>query len=263
MNYIIHNCQEINGLNQRGGRMLSIVDLIERETLSIQMAAYLTNAIYHGASFLCCALEGGVGKTALMGALLGLMPKEERIVTVENEAMVGKLHSSRLKKEANGVQTCYIVHEIGNGSWFGYLWGPAVLHFMAIKKHNQRVVSNIHADTYGQIMDQITSFGGKEQQLSAFDLILFISMVDGKNGFFNQKRAVSQVLESKEGTGFKGFNQIFTYNDGNYEKINNGRYEAEKSTFYAIETSLRKMQRKGVRQIKEVMGEVNTLYQTF
>jgi hypothetical protein len=39
-----HNHQQIELLNQRGGRTLSIVDLIQAGTLSIEMAAYAMRA---------------------------------------------------------------------------------------------------------------------------------------------------------------------------------------------------------------------------
>ena len=44
--------REIERCNQRGGRMLSIVDLIEAGTLSRELAAYALAAIGRGASFL-------------------------------------------------------------------------------------------------------------------------------------------------------------------------------------------------------------------
>ena len=39
------NLREINSLNQRGGRMLSVVDLIEAGTLDVPAAAYLCGCL--------------------------------------------------------------------------------------------------------------------------------------------------------------------------------------------------------------------------
>ena len=39
------NLRQIEQLNQRGGRMLSIVDLIQAGTISVEMAAYTMRAM--------------------------------------------------------------------------------------------------------------------------------------------------------------------------------------------------------------------------
>ncbi len=67
-----HNHRQIEQLNQRGGRTLSIVDLIQAGTINVEMAAYAMRAMAEGASLLTAARPGGAGKTALMAAILGL-----------------------------------------------------------------------------------------------------------------------------------------------------------------------------------------------
>jgi type IV secretory pathway ATPase VirB11/archaellum biosynthesis ATPase len=69
-----HNHRQIEQLNQRGGRMLSIVDLIQAGTIRVQMAAYAMRAMAEGASLLTAAGPGGAGKTTLMAALLNFLP---------------------------------------------------------------------------------------------------------------------------------------------------------------------------------------------
>ena len=64
------NRQQIEQLNQRGGRTLSIVDLIQAGTLSVEMAACAMRAMHQGASLLTGARPGGAGKTTLMAAIL-------------------------------------------------------------------------------------------------------------------------------------------------------------------------------------------------
>ena len=46
------HCTEVNRCNQRGGRMLSVVDLIDAGTLTRDTAAYSLAAICNGASFM-------------------------------------------------------------------------------------------------------------------------------------------------------------------------------------------------------------------
>jgi type IV secretory pathway ATPase VirB11/archaellum biosynthesis ATPase len=75
--------REIKALNQRGGRMLSVVDLLDAGTLDLRLAAYLMRVIGGGASILACAGPGGTGKTTLMAALLCFLPSNGRIQVVE------------------------------------------------------------------------------------------------------------------------------------------------------------------------------------
>jgi hypothetical protein len=57
-----HNHRQIEQLNQWGGRMLSIVDLIQAGTLSVEMAACAMWAMAEGASLLTAARPGGRAK---------------------------------------------------------------------------------------------------------------------------------------------------------------------------------------------------------
>lgn len=52
----------IGALNQRGGRMLSLVDLLEAGTVGLDMAAEMACLAAGGGSFLTAAGPGGVGK---------------------------------------------------------------------------------------------------------------------------------------------------------------------------------------------------------
>jgi len=83
-----HNRRQIEQLNQRGGRMLSIVDLILAGTISVEMSAYAMRAIHRGASLLTGARPGGAGKTTLMAALLSFLPPGVPIVTVDRSRVI-------------------------------------------------------------------------------------------------------------------------------------------------------------------------------
>ena len=62
MDIEIHNDRQIEHLNQRGGRTLSIVDLVRAGTISVEMSAYAMRAIQQGASLLTGARPGGAGR---------------------------------------------------------------------------------------------------------------------------------------------------------------------------------------------------------
>ena len=80
----VQHCAEIERCNQRDGRMLSIVDLIEADTVTRDLAAYSLAAIGSGASFMVGALPGGAGKTTVMGALLNFVPQVTPLTAAGN-----------------------------------------------------------------------------------------------------------------------------------------------------------------------------------
>ncbi len=106
------HCETIERCNQRGGRMLSIVDLMASGTLTRELATYALAAIGSGASFMVGARPGGAGKTTVMGALLNLVPQHVTLVATENEAVVEQGIRERLPRH------CYVCHEIGNGVYY-------------------------------------------------------------------------------------------------------------------------------------------------
>ena len=77
------HCRQIDRCNQRGGRMLSIVDLIEAGTFPRDLAACCLAVIGGGGSFMVGALPGGAGKTTVMGALLNFVPSDVVLVPAD------------------------------------------------------------------------------------------------------------------------------------------------------------------------------------
>ena len=58
---ISQHVQALNACNQRGGRMLSLVDLLDAGTVDLPLAAYLAAAMRAGASLLVGANPRGRG----------------------------------------------------------------------------------------------------------------------------------------------------------------------------------------------------------
>jgi type IV secretory pathway ATPase VirB11/archaellum biosynthesis ATPase len=167
---IANNLREIDSLNQRGGRMLTVVDLIEDGTLDVETSGLLLSFVGAGASFLTAAGPGGVGKTTLMAVLLSFLPPDERIRTVTDPAGVPEPEQP----------TCWLCHEIGSGHWFGYLWGDEAAQFLALHDRG-RVAGSLHADTDEEVAAQLLgpSVGAAEEDLAAVDLLLTMVRVGG------------------------------------------------------------------------------------
>ena len=120
------HCYEIEKCNQRGGRMLTVVDLIKRKTLTIQQASFLMQEILKGSSFIVGAKPGGAGKTTVMCALLNFLPPGIKIIPTENMEILEE--GKRMEK------SCFLCHEIGAGHYYCYLWGKPLLKFFELKK---------------------------------------------------------------------------------------------------------------------------------
>lgn len=158
------NIAEIEGLNQRGGRTLSFVDLIRAGTMSVEMVAHCWAAIARGASFLTAARPGGAGKSTVLANLLVLLPPGEQIVTVTEARADGD------------APTCFLAHEIGAGHWHGYIWGRQVAEFFARMAAGKRVASCLHADTLDELRDILLAppLQVPAAHLDLLDLILFV-----------------------------------------------------------------------------------------
>ncbi len=165
------HCETIQRCNQRGGRMLSIVDLMASGALTRELAAYALAAIGSGSSFMVGAQPGGAGKTTVMGALLNLVPQHVTLVATENEAVVEQGIRERLPRR------CYICHEIGDGFYYAYLWGHALRRYFKLACAGHMMATNLHADTIEQAQDQVC--GDNAVPVSDFrrmNLLFFISV---------------------------------------------------------------------------------------
>lgn len=139
MQKVDDHVREIERCNQRGGRMLTVVDLIQAGTLTVEAAAFLLAAISRSASFLVGARPGGAGKTTVMGALLNFVPPEIELVPADDRIVLRDgLNSAKPR--------CYICHEIGPGTYYAYLWGESLLHYFELITHRHVLATNIHAD---------------------------------------------------------------------------------------------------------------------
>ncbi|MGQ9562445.1 MAG: hypothetical protein ACUVQH_02425 [Thermogutta sp.] len=146
-----HNIRQLEDLNQRGGRMLTVVDLIEAGTLSVEMAAAVMDSLAKGASLLTGARPGGAGKTTVLAAFLNLLPPDVNIVTVDDPAII-----YRELKQPPDEPVCYLVHEIGAGHWYGYLWGRPVADYFRLAFGPHRIASCLHADTFEELRGILT-----------------------------------------------------------------------------------------------------------
>jgi len=184
---IERHCRAIECCNQRGGRMLSVVDLIEADTMSVEVAAYGLAAIRNGASFLVGAVPGGAGKTTVMGALLNFVPGDVELAAADSLANI------RQGRGAHG-RRCYICHEIGSGAYYAYLWGEPLRAYFELLDAGHMLATNLHADTYPQAHRQICGQNAvPEVSLRKLRLMFFLAIQ--RKGLSTHRR-ISEVWES-------------------------------------------------------------------
>ncbi|NLN91000.1 MAG: hypothetical protein GX134_12685 [candidate division WS1 bacterium] len=178
----------VEDLNQRGGRTLSLVDLVLANTLSLELAAYLAGRVSKGASFLTAAVPGGAGKTTVMAALMGAIPQGEPLITVS--------HEGTLRTPLTGRAT-WLVHEIQDGPYYGYLWGGGVASYFEKLLHGGRIVSCLHADDMQQLRAILISPPNSvlPELLLGVELVLFLRMFRGVNGTARRVASVHAPLD--------------------------------------------------------------------
>jgi hypothetical protein len=182
---ITHNIREIERCNQRGGRMLSVIDLIDRNTIDLRLAAYLAAKVYAGASFIVGAVPGGGGKTTVMGAFLNLLPPTMKIIPVDSHRAIRSIEQHR-------APVCALAHEISTGMYYAYIWADMLRSFFAFPRHGHTIATNLHADDLDQAYKQICVDNGvSEEQLNSVDLFLFLRK---GGGLGSPKISVHEVL---------------------------------------------------------------------
>lgn len=182
----------IEDCNQRGGRTLSLVDLIDAGTVNLPLAAYLAAAMRSGASLLVGARPGGAGKTAVMCALLNFLPDHTVIRPVDRPAVLADG-----QRDAHPGDTCYLAHEIGRGRYYAYVWGSQARAFFRLAAQGHIVVSNLHADTLEETRDQLCherENGVAQEHLDAVTLQVYLRVE--RAGGWAVHRRVSHVYES-------------------------------------------------------------------
>ena len=126
-------------------------------------------------SFLIVAKPGAAGKTTIMGAMLSLRPEEEELVVYSNDT------AHKIEKITG--QKCFVVHEIGSGSWYGYVGNKSAINFLEIpqKNPNLAIAGNLHCDTIDDIKSLISSFGASQSLLNNVQLLIFLEFNPKKN----------------------------------------------------------------------------------
>lgn len=140
--------------NQRGERMLSVMDLLDAETLTEKALCWLLAHILEGGSWLVGARPGGAGKTTVMSALLAMLPAGEEVYLTDGLS----------DWQTAGPGACILSYEISPGHYDGYIWGGDVRRLASQAQKGVRVVTNLHADTVEEARRQVVDQCGAQPE---------------------------------------------------------------------------------------------------
>ncbi len=228
---------QIYNMQQRGGRMLSIIDLIKAETLSIDLASYIIYRVADGASISSGSLIGGTGKTTLLASILSFLPPERDIITVTDS----NLHSL-LKVYTPEKKITYLCHEISPAPYFSYLWGKDIARYFSLKRdNNKQLAFTIHADTIEEVYKQIVNenTGLKNSDFMKIDLLVFIKKIQIQN---KTLRKITYLYDTDE----KRESHRLLYNF----------YEYKNDAEFSIPSTIDKNK---INKIKELLHKLNKL----
>ena len=163
------NLSAIRRLNQRGGRFLTVVDLLEAGTLDEKLLKFFLKRLWRGDSFLGAAGPSGTGKTTLMGALLNLIPPGTEILTAER--------GSPLPDSKSGHSPLYLAHELNDAPYYGYIWGREATRFLKAAR-DRRIAATLHAESLEGVRKKLTRrpVGLPEEDFSRIDLVFTMKM---------------------------------------------------------------------------------------
>ncbi len=181
--------EAVEGAKQRGGRTLSVVDLIQAGTLDLAVAATLCARIREGASFLVGARPGGAGKTTVMAALMAALGAEETVLATDGPAAFRATRSGPV---------CWLAHELNHGPYYAYIWGDAVRTFFERWEQGDRIVSNMHADTLDEMRAMLTGPPNHvpPERFACLDLAVFLRVARSP---WDVERRVAAVHQSQGG----------------------------------------------------------------
>ena len=185
----------------------SLLDLIELETINLELATWLVSHVSRGASFMTGAGPGGIGKTTMMRALLGFSPARLPYFI----ALPGMVSVSARNTK------CVVSHELSSHPPPTYLWGQDLRDFFSLSEQGNMLVGNMHTDDLEETRSQICEDNDiPKDQFRALKILAFIRIegVDlggGRIKDSSSRRFLSEVCYSD---GTAAHETVYTHDGG-------------------------------------------------
>ena len=239
----------IYDMQQRGERMLSIIDLINAGTLSIKLASHLVALILKGVTISSGSLVGATGKTTLLASLLSFLPANRKIITVTASNL-----NTLIKERGKLGRVMYLCHEISPASYYSYLWGQDLNPYFNLKTNGSNLAFTIHADSPDEVYPQIVNknSGLKNKDFFKIDILIFIKAF---NSSTKTDRRATMLYEKDE----KKYQHVLTYHYDRkkFVKISDSPLLDKKalSIKLLIQTFLEDLIKRNIYKIENVRNE--------
>lgn len=161
-------------VGKRGGEgPSSLLDLIDREMMDLELAGWLVSQVSRGASYIVGAGPGGVGKSTTMRSLLSFVPEHLPF----SIALPGEISG------VDGVASCVVSHELSDHRVPGYLWGQDLRDFFGLSERGHVRVGNMHVDCLEETRAAVCEENGvSEGHFRALNLLIFIGVEGAEPG---------------------------------------------------------------------------------
>ncbi|MEX2314308.1 MAG: type II secretion system protein E [Thermomicrobiales bacterium] len=172
----------------------SLLWLIDRGALDVQLAAFLSLAIETRTSIIVVAEPHEAGKTTLLTALLDFLPEETKLVYLrgwyERFSFLNTL----------APDTAYVLCNEISSHLPTYLWGHGVRRVFEAAAAGYPLATTMHAIGAADAFDQLSSYplDVPVQRLSAIDLVITIGVGYASNKLLRRVARVERVMPGAE-----------------------------------------------------------------
>ena len=155
----------------QGDYSRTIIDLINANTMDLELASFLVDKVRSGSSYITGSGPGGIGKTTTMHALLPFVPKNLPFLT----ALPGEIKPIKQKRHS-----VVISNELSDHPPPTYLWDKELRDYFNLLESGHILISNVHADNHDEAFQQmVTENDVPERQFRAINLLIFICLEGG------------------------------------------------------------------------------------
>jgi archaeal flagellar protein FlaI len=252
---------------------LTPINIVEYATISKEAMAFLWLAMQTSCSILVCGNTGS-GKTTTLNALFCFLPKDERIVVVEEtpEIMLPQTHKVKLNtSEQVGIGLEKLIENTFRMRPDRVIVGEArsseeCKAFVNTMLAGQAKGSyaTFHAESALEAIQRIVSFGVDYESLGALDLLVVqkrLQRIDSKSKIRREERKIVEISEMIRENGKVRLLEIFKMNNetGKLEKKNESKRVKEKikQTFSVNETQYKKILKEKETLLTKIKGNVS------
>ncbi len=251
---------------------LTPIDIVDSKTISKESMGFLWAAMQTNCSILVCGNTGS-GKTTTLNSLFCFLPKEERIIIVEEtpELVLPQTHKIKL----NTCDQLEISLEKLIENTFRMRPDRVIVGEIRTKQEANAFINTMlagqargsyatfHAENALEAIQRLKTFGIEENSLGCLDLIIVqkrLNKIDQNKKIRKEERKVVELCEVLKDNKEIKLNPLFEYNFNEEKLIKKNEskriVEKIKKTFSLNENQIKKMIKQKEKIIEKLSGKV-------